>query len=236
MTMREEVTKKTYDVWSKVYDGTFGALVRQRQARAIEQLKMRLRPGHRVLDIGVGTGLTLPLYPSNVHVVGMDLSAGMLAKAAEKCRELGLGHCKLVLGDAMFPPFADGSFDHVIMCHTISVVSDPARLLNWANRLVKPEGSILVLNHFQSVRPWIATVERIVNPLCTKLGWRSDLVLEDLIRGSGLNVEYMFKVSYLDLWQIVSLTRRELAARPAPAIAPTTANDVVPHRAMPATG
>src|SRR5690606_10702732 len=148
MTMREEVTKKTYDVWSKVYDGTFGALVRQRQARAIEQLKMRLRPGHRVLDIGVGTGLTLPLYPSNVHVVGMDLSAGMLAKAAEKCRELGLGHCKLVLGDAMFPPFADGSFDHVIMCHTISVVSDPARLLNWANRLVTPEGSILALNHF----------------------------------------------------------------------------------------
>lgn len=202
--MSEPVTSKTYDVWSWFYDRTFGRLVKVRQARAIQHL--RAKSGDRVLDIGVGTGMLLPLYPRDVTVVGMDLSSGMLAKAALKRAELGLGHCLLVRADAMLPPFAPASFDHIVITHTVSVVSDPGRLLRLAAKLLKPNGRIILLNHFQSTRPMIAWFEKVLNPFFVKIGWRSDIALEEVLSGVELQIEYLFKVRPLDLWQIIVLT------------------------------
>ena len=213
MKMIEAETRKTYDVWSKVYDNTFGVLVHRRQVRALQQLK--LKPGDRVLDIGVGTGMTLIHYPKNVTVIGMDLSGGMLAKAQEKCAEQGLSHCKLVRADAMMPPFAEESFDHIMISHTISVVSDPNKLIRWAERLVKPRGRIVLLNHFQSTNPVVAWFERVLNPIFVKLGWRSDLALEEVVQGVDLHVEYRFKLRMIDLWQIVVLTHQKPGAGPS---------------------
>jgi phosphatidylethanolamine/phosphatidyl-N-methylethanolamine N-methyltransferase len=204
MNMSEPTTSRLYDVWSRVYDRTFGVLVQKRQRRALEQL--HLRPGDKVLDIGVGTGIMLAHYPHDVTVVGMDLSGGMLAKAREKCLELGLDHCHLVRADAMLPPFAPQSFDHVMISHTISVVSDPARLVRWARTLVKPRGRIVLLNHFQSTNPLMGWLERILNPVFVKIGWRSDLPLEEVLSGVDLHVQYRFKLRMIDLWQIVVLT------------------------------
>jgi len=203
--MREDVTSKTYDIWSKVYDHSFGALVRRRQLRAVEQLQTE--PGDRVLDLGVGTGLTLGHYADDVTVMGMDLSMGMLRKAKAKCDEHGLKHCHLIQGDAMLPPFADESFDHVIITHVISVVSDPAKLLQWAQRLVKPGGRVVVLNHFQSTNRVIGWLEKVLNPLFVKIGWKSDLALEDLLVGVEMDVEYCFKMSLIDIWRIVVLRK-----------------------------
>ncbi len=202
--MRESVTSKTYDIWSWFYDHTFGALVRNRQRRAVHQLRMR--PGDCLLDIGVGTGMLLPLYPKNVTVIGMDLSWGMLAKAKRKCGELGLEHCGLVRADAMLPPFAPGSFDQIMITHTISVVSDPTKLIQWASRLLKPSGRIIMLNHFLSAHPVVAWFEKISNPVFMKIGWRSDLSLEEVLRSTDLELEYRFKMQMIDLWQIIVLT------------------------------
>jgi len=209
--MEEQTTSRTYDVWAKVYDNTFGRLLARNQRRAVEQIRQRLRPGDRVLDIGVGTGIMLQYFPRDVFVVGLDLSGGMLDKAATRCREQGLLHCRLVRADAMQPPFADGAFDHVIISHTISVVSDPARLLKLAGRLVKPGGRIVVLNHFLSQKPLIAWAEKKLNPLFVKLGWRSDLSLESILPGTDLHVEYHFKSRMLDVWQIIVLTHQSIA-------------------------
>jgi len=204
-TMRESFTKGQYDVWSWFYDHTFGALIRKRQRRAVDQL--RPRAGDRILDLGVGTGLTLRHYPKDVHVVGVDLSAGMLKKAARKRHRLGMENCELVQCDAMMPPFADESFDHVLITHVISVVSDPPKLLRWAQRLVKPGGRIVVLNHFQSTKPVVAWMERVLNPLFMKIGWKSDLPMEDVLRGCELTVDYIFKSSMMDIWRVIVLTK-----------------------------
>jgi phosphatidylethanolamine/phosphatidyl-N-methylethanolamine N-methyltransferase len=214
-SMKEAITSRTYDLWSKFYDGSFGRLVERRQRAALAHLP--LKSGDRVLDMGVGTGMTLPHYPRDVNVVGFDLSQGMLAEAAAKCRQLGLDHCRLVRGDAMFPPFAPGSFDHIVICHTISVVSDPTRLLQWAAQLVKPGGKVVVLNHFQSTRPLMAALERWFNPMFVKIGWRSDLALEDVLEDSGLTMTYGFKLRCFDIWRIVVLEHTDHATAAAAA-------------------
>ncbi len=203
MRMTEEATSPLYDLWAKFYDYTFGALVRNRQTRALEQL--RPSAGDKVLDIGVGTGMTLKHYRKDITVVGMDLSAGMLAKAQKKINRDGMHHCVLVQGDAMTPPFAEHSFDHVMITHVVTVVSDPQKLMLWAQRIVKPGGRIVVLNHFLSTNAFIAWWEKILNPIFVKIGWHSDLALEDCLKGTDLTVQYNFKMSYFDLWQIVVL-------------------------------
>lgn len=205
--MAEPTTGTLYDLWAKIYDHSFGALVHRRQIMAIEQL--RAQPGERVLDIGVGTGMTLRHYPKDITVVGMDLSGGMLSKAALKVAEDGLTQCRLVQADAMMPPFADESFDHIVISHTISVVSDPQKLVNWARRLLKPGGRIIVLNHFMSPNKMVGWFERVLNPLCVKIGWRSDLSLEECFGDSDLHVQYRFKMAAFDFWQIVVLSEHE---------------------------
>lgn len=236
-TMREQTTGKLYDLWSHFYDDTFGACVVRRRHRAMQQL--HYKPGDVVLDIGVGTGLMLPNYPRDITVVGIDLSEGMLGKARLKCQEENLKHVTLVRGDAMFPPFAEQSFDHIMISHTISVVSDPVRLLRWASRLLKPGGRLVVLNHFQSTHPVVAWFEHVTNPMFIKIGWRSDLPLTTVLEDHNLEVEYCCKISLIDLWRIVVFKHRKpgvaqrttgkIAAQPQPSVPLSISDHGSPH-------
>jgi len=207
--MAEPATSRIYDLWSHCYDSTFGRLVHKRQIRAIDALNAQ--PGQWVLDLGIGTGITLGEFPQAVHVVGMDLSAGMLAKARGKAHERGRGRTHMIQGDALNPPFGDAAFDHLLVTHTVSVVSDPPRLMQWCQWLVKPGGRVVVLNHFQSEHRAIARLENAVNPLCCRIGWRSDLSLNDCLAGCDLRVVADFKLRKGDVWRIVVLERPDAA-------------------------
>ncbi|MEM9250788.1 MAG: methyltransferase domain-containing protein [Planctomycetota bacterium] len=193
-----------YDAWAPVYDRTFGALVEGARRRAIE--KLDLRPGQRVLDLGIGTGAAMDAIPGDTRVVGVDLSASMLSKAA---RRLGSEPARtqrhLVQADAQLPPFGDGVFDHVLLTHVISVVDEPATVMRRVARMVKPTGSVLIVNHFRDPDSPLSGVKRLLNPLCVRIGWRSDLTLAECLDGAALAIDRVERRSPLSLWQAVRL-------------------------------
>ena len=207
--MQESSTKKIYDVHSVFYDATFGRLVKRRIERAINH--MNISETDRVLDLGIGTGASLPFYPDRGQIVGIDLSAGMLREARKKIRERGLRHATVFQANALQLPFADDAFDHVFISHVISVVSDPYTLIKEAQRVAKPDARIVIVNHFQSTNRFIGMVEKWLCPLCTKLGWRSDLALQDLIRRTGVEIDYRYKLESIDLWETVVITNNKSA-------------------------
>lgn len=219
--MQEASTKKIYDVHSSFYDVTFGKLVKRRIAEAVRH--MNIGDTDRVLDLGIGTGVSLNFYPNRGRIIGVDLSAGMLRECRKKIDERGLDRATVFQADALRLPFGDDTFDHVFISHVISVVSDPYRLVQEAQRVAKQGARIVILNHFQSTNRFIGMVEKWLCPLCVKLGWRSDLPLQDLVRRTGLQVDYRYKLESIDLWETVVITNNKSAIRtPTTPTTPTT--------------
>ena len=142
---------------------------------------------------------------------------GCFSFAEKKIRERGLRRATVFQADALALPFADNTFDRIFISHVISVVSDPARLVREAQRVAKPGARIVMLNHFQSTNRMIAKVEKWISPLCTKLGWRSDLALYDLVRQTGMQIDYRFKLDNIDLWETVVIRNDKSALRYAAA-------------------
>jgi phosphatidylethanolamine/phosphatidyl-N-methylethanolamine N-methyltransferase len=212
-SMREASTRKIYDIQSSFYDVTFGRLVRRRIEMAIRH--MGITATDRVLDRGIGTGQSLNYYPQFGRIVGIDLSTGMLRQCARKIADRDLSHATVLQADAMRLPFADDTFDHVFISHVISVVSDPIKLVIEAQRVAKRGARIVLLNHFQSTNRFVALLEDWLCPICMKLGWRSDLALQDLIRQTGLEINYRYKLDSIDLWETVVVTNNKSAMNTA---------------------
>jgi len=113
-------------------------------------------PGERILEVGVGTGLSLPLYPENVSVVGIDISRHMLDQARVRQARSGLDNvAELMVMDAENMGFKDDSFDKVVAMYVASVVPDPGRLVDEMRRVCKPGGQIFMVNHFHSRNPGV---------------------------------------------------------------------------------
>ena len=200
--MQEKTTRSIYNLWAKVYDHFFwGDIVTRRTSRAIE--RMEIAPDERVLDIGVGTGLTLPAYPKHARVVGIDLSEGMLRKAQKRTLEENMKHVRLALGNALELPFDDDQFDHVLASHVITVVSDPVKLIEEIRRVARPGAQVVIINHFRSSNRLVARIEKWVSPICQWLGWKSDVCLQELISKTGLEIEYRYKLDHVDLFETV---------------------------------
>lgn len=220
--MQEASTKKIYDIQSVIYDYTFGALVRHRIERSIQH--MNIQPGETVLDLGIGTGASLNYYPAHARVIGVDLSSGMLREARKKIVELRLTNSAVFRGNALELPFDDNSFDHIFISHVISVVSQPELLVAEAQRVARSGGRIVILNHFLSDNRFIGLLEKWANPLCEKIGWRSDLALNDLVHKTGVEIDYRYKLRAVDLWETVVTTNTKsalgrLIGEPTPALA-----------------
>ena len=198
---------KVYSAYSGIYDLIFGKIFNDSRMAAIALLD--LKTGHRVLEVGVGTGLSLPLYPKDCAIVGMDLTGPMLKKSVKRIKKFGLKHVDLQQMDASYLAFGDGQFDSVFAAYVISTVPDPGKVLAEMIRVCRPGGKIVLLNHFSNENQFVSRFEKSISPLCSRIGFRSDLSLESLLEESGLTVEQTIKVNPFHYWHIIQCVNRK---------------------------
>ena len=190
-----------YYEFSHFYDLVFGRVFYPRIARVIRSLD--IPAGSRVLEIGVGTGLSLDAYPPHCQVTGIDLAPDMLERAQDRINRNGWRNVTLEQGDALNLRFDDSSFDYVMAFHVVSVVPDPQRMVAEARRVCRPGGTIVIINHFRSTHPALARLQRTIDPITRRLGWTTTLRLRDVLDGRALHVEQQWKTSPRSIFTIV---------------------------------
>jgi phosphatidylethanolamine/phosphatidyl-N-methylethanolamine N-methyltransferase len=160
-----------YAFWAKYYDRLFKYVFAPGRKAAVTAINRR--PGRsRVLDVGIGTGLELPLFKMEVSVTGIDLSEPMLAVARKRVTDEELWNVEdLIVMDALNLEFPDSSFDAVVAPFVLSVVPDPVRMLEEVARVVKRGGDIVIVNHIGATRGPVAWVEAWLGKYAHKLGW-----------------------------------------------------------------
>jgi phosphatidylethanolamine/phosphatidyl-N-methylethanolamine N-methyltransferase len=201
MTIERGHIERAYASYAGVYDRVFGKVFQNSREAVVRNLKVA--PGERVLEVGVGTGLCLPLYPANCDITAIDLSKPMLDKAEERVKELGLTNVKLIEMDAGAMDFPDSSFDIVIAAYVVTAVPDYRKLMEEMVRVSRPGGRLILLNHFTQDSPIIAAVEKAISPICARIGFRTDLSVDQVINGWPLIKERDERVKPLGMWHVV---------------------------------
>lgn len=175
----EEAVRSAYRRWAPVYDNTFGRFASEGRKHSVEIIN---QSSGRVLEVGVGTGLSLPAYGRHLQIVGIDLSPEMLEKARERVVAEELGNVAgLYEMDASELAFPDASFDTVAAMYVMTVVPDPEKVMRELSRVCRPGGEVLLVNHFSADEGMRGWVERSMAPFADMLGWRPVFDMERVL-------------------------------------------------------
>lgn len=216
-----DTVEKVYARWAPVYDIVFGPVLERGRRASIVAAD---RVGGRILELGVGTGISLPVFGRHSRIVGIDISEPMLRKAQERVERENLTHVDgLSVMDAARLGFADASFDCAVAQFVITTVPDPEATLDELARVVRPGGEIVLVNHISAERGPRADVERWFAQHSGQFGWRSEFPftrIENWMRRNGgvLLLEHR-KVPPLGMFSLIRLGRIGLEERSARAAA-----------------
>jgi phosphatidylethanolamine/phosphatidyl-N-methylethanolamine N-methyltransferase len=181
---------KAYTRWAPVYDLVFGAVFAAGRKASIAAAE---RVGGRILDVGIGTGISLTDYSPKNRVVGVDYCEPMLRKAHERVAEHGLAHVEaLAVMDAQQLAFPDATFDAVVAQYVITTVPDPEAALDEIARVTKPGGEIILVNHLGAEMGLRRAIEQGFAPVARRLGWRPEFRWQRLAQWAAGNPAVRF--------------------------------------------
>jgi phosphatidylethanolamine/phosphatidyl-N-methylethanolamine N-methyltransferase len=203
--VENDFVENVYDKLAKVYDLIFGPTLHPGRLQAIQ--RMNIQPGERVLEVGVGTGINLSLYPREANITGIDFSSSMLEKARERAARPDASPVRLLQMDAAALRFADDSFDIVYAPYLISVVPDPVKVAQEMRRVCRPGGRIIFLNHFLSPNAFLSRIERLISPATIHIGFKSDLDLPAFLAQAELEPVSIEKVNWPKIWSLVTCVK-----------------------------
>ena len=168
-----DTIEKAYDRWAPVYDLVFGRVFEQGRMASIAAAEAHVGPaGGRILEVGLGTGISLLSYRRSNRIVGIDISAGMLRRAHDRVVEHGLTNVDaLAVMDAKHLALPNASFDVVVAQYVITAVPDPETTLDEFIRVLKPGGEIILVNHLGAESGFRRAFEQGFSPLARRLGW-----------------------------------------------------------------
>ena len=206
-------TIRTYRLFSGSYDIGFGPVFHPGRKEAVGIANDR--PGQRILEVGVGTGLSLPHFRPDSRVTGIDVSEEMLAKARRRAERLRLAHVDgLHVMDAENLDFPDSSFDAVLALYVASVVPNPARFAAEMRRVCIPRGSIVVVNHFTSENLLARFMEKRLARVARHIGFHADFPLDAFRRDSRLSIREVRPSNLFGYWKLLRCVNEKPASNP----------------------
>ena len=186
LKMDDEDVKRAYARWAPVYDKTFGKIADAGRLVAVEQIN---EFDGKVLEVGVGTGMSLPHYKSHLEITGIDLSVDMLDIAHKRVKAQNLSHVTAIKEmDAGHMAFEDNSFETVVAMYVMTVVPDPVQVMKELARVCKPGGEVIVVNHSSQKHGIRGVVEKAMARFGDKLGWRPEFPVETILVCDDLQV------------------------------------------------
>ena len=201
ISLETSFVESVYENMASVYDLFFGLPLHPGRAKAIR--RMAIKPDDQILEVGVGTGISLPLYPRECSVTGIDLSDGMLERARTRVEQYSLRNVRLMQMDATRLNFPDNTFDIVYAPYFINCVPDPLAVTQEMRRVCKRGGRLVFLNHFLSDSAVGSKLERAIAPLTLHLGFKSDFDLPAFLAQTGLRAASIEKVNVPRIWSLV---------------------------------
>jgi phosphatidylethanolamine/phosphatidyl-N-methylethanolamine N-methyltransferase len=207
LVVQKAEIQKIYSRYSRFYDIIFEQFFYPRIRLGLE--KIGIQSGDRIIEVGVGTGFSLSLYPETCQVVGIDITRRMLERAKAKKEKLGLSHIDLFEMDGENICFDDDSFDHAVLPFVISVVPNLERLMAEIKRVTKKGGKIIIMNHLCTKISWLSRMEEMLSPFFMKLGWNAGLSIDKLSNHCNLHIEEVSRKHKLDPWFILNATNRK---------------------------
>jgi len=173
--MRTEGVAAAYDRWAPIYDMVFGKVFTDGRAISIQRAEAAAGPNGRVLEVGAGTGISLPQYKRSTRLVATDIADAMLEKARARKRKLGLDNVEdILVMDAEAMRFADDSFDVVVAQYVVTACPDPEKALDEFVRVVRPGGEIIITTRIGANKGLRGQIEKALMPLTTRLGFRTE--------------------------------------------------------------
>lgn len=199
--------QKVYDSYAFFYNFLFGRIFNPGRELSANLVNQNAAYNAKVIEVGVGTGLSLPLYRPDLQITGVDISEKMLEKAKERISTHHLERVSLHVMDAANLQFPDESFDFVVAMYVVSVVPDINKFLDEVSRVCKKNGDVVIVNHFVSDNKLLKTFEKSVSGAHSFIGFKADFSIERILQYPHFKLLSQKKTNLFGYWKMLHLKK-----------------------------